>query len=514
MAGIKRALLSVSNKAGIVVLARELREMGVEIISTGGTEAKLRAEGIEVIPISEVTGFPEMMDGRVKTLHPNIHAALLADRDNAGHMEEMAQKGIKPIDLVVVNLYPFAETVARPETTLEEAMEQIDIGGVTLIRAAAKNFTGVAIATNPKRYSSLLLEMRRLGGDLSLQTRRSLAAEGFRHTAAYDAAIYAYLSRAFEEFPQTLNLVFDKQAELRYGENPHQRGALYREVGARAGSFVLAEQWHGKELSFNNVLDGDAAWSLVREFTLPAVVMVKHNNPCGVAAAGELSTAWRRAFECDEVSAYGSVMAFNRPIDEETAELINSIFVEVVIAPEYGEAARKLLKKKEDIRLLTLAPQGGAHFALKDFKRVDGGLLVQDNDAGEDDLSGVTFVGGRRPTQEQWEEMVFAWKVAKHTRSNAIVLARDGATVGIGAGQMNRLDSTYLALRTAGDKAAGAVCASDAFFPFPDAVALAADAGVEAFIQPGGSIRDEETFAVVGERGLVMALTGKRHFRH
>ncbi|MDD3718490.1 MAG: bifunctional phosphoribosylaminoimidazolecarboxamide formyltransferase/IMP cyclohydrolase [Actinomycetota bacterium] len=514
MARIERALISVSNKAGIVGFAKELREMGVEIISTGGTEAKLREEGIDVIPISEVTGFPEMMDGRVKTLHPHIHAALLADRDNPAHMREIEDKGIKPIDLVVVNLYPFAETIARPETTLAEAVEQIDIGGVTLIRAAAKNFAGVAVVTNPKRYSSILLEMQRTGGDLTAETRRSLAAEGFRHTAAYDAAIFAYLSRAFEEFPETLNLVFRKKAELRYGENPHQKGALYQEIGAPATALVFAEQWHGKELSFNNVLDTDAAWSLVKEFPLPAVVMIKHNNPCGVATAEKLSLAWQRAYECDKVSAYGSVMAFNRPVDEETAALINSIFVEVVIAPEYSEAARKVLQAKEDIRLLTLPLEDGVYSALKDLKRVDGGLLVQDYDAGEDDLSGVTFVGDRKPSDRQREDLVFAWKVAKHTRSNAIVLARDGATVGIGAGQMNRLDSAYLSLRTAGDKAMGSVCASDAFFPFPDSVILCADAGVVAFMQPGGSMRDEETFQVVLERGLVMALTGKRHFRH
>ena len=514
MARIERALLSVSNKAGVVGLAKELKEMGVEIISTGGTEAKLHEEGIDVTPIAEVTGFPEMMDGRVKTLHPHIHAALLADRDNPEHMQEIMQKGIKPIDLVVVNLYPFAETIARPETTLDEAVEQIDIGGVTLIRAAAKNFPSVAIVTNPKRYSSLLLEMRRNDGDLTSETRRSLAAEGFRHTAVYDAAIYAYLSKAFEEFPETLNLVFKKKAELRYGENPHQKGALYQEIGAPSTSLVFAEQFHGKEMSFNNFLDTDAAWSLVKEFPLPAAVMIKHNNPCGVATAERLSVAWQRAYECDKVSAFGSVMAFNRPIDEETAALINSIFVEVVIAPEYSEAARKLLQGKEDIRLLKLRLENGIYSSLKDLKRVDGGVLVQDFDAGEDDLSGVTFVGDRKPSEALWEELIFAWKVAKHTRSNAIVLTRDMATVGVGAGQMNRLDSAYLALRTAGNKAIGSVCASDAFFPFPDSVRLMADAGVEAFIQPGGSMRDEETFSIINERGLVMALTGKRHFRH
>ncbi len=514
MAGIERALISVSNKAGVVGLAKELVEMGVEIISTGGTQAKLREEGIDVMPISEVTGFHEMMDGRVKTLHPHIHAALLADRGNAGHMEEIARMGIKPIDLVIVNLYPFAETIARPGTTLEEAVEQIDIGGVALIRAAAKNFSGVAVVTNPRRYSSLLLEMQRSGGDLSSETRRSLAAEGFRHTADYDAAIYAYLSKAFEEFPETLSLQLKKKAELRYGENPHQKGALYQEIGAPPASLVLAEQWHGKELSFNNVLDADAAWSLAKEFSSPAAVMIKHNNPCGVATAERLATAWRNAYECDKVSAFGSVMAFNRPIDEETAELINSIFVEAVIAPAYSQQARRMLQGKEDIRLLTLPLEKEVQSSLKDLKRVDGGILVQDYDRGEDDLSRAGFVGDRRPSEEQWEELVFAWKVARHTRSNAIVLARDMATTGIGAGQMNRLDAAYLALRTAGDKARGSVCASDAFFPFPDAVALAADAGVEAFIQPGGSMRDEETFAEIDKRGLVMVLTGKRHFRH
>jgi phosphoribosylaminoimidazolecarboxamide formyltransferase / IMP cyclohydrolase len=514
MAVIRRALLSVSNKAGIVGLARELREMGIEIISTGGTEAKLRDEGIDVIPISEVTGFPEMMDGRVKTLHPHIHAALLADRSKPEHMKEIGEKGIEPIDLVVVNLYPFAETIARPKTTLAEAVEQIDIGGVTLIRAAAKNFAGVAVVTNPKRYSSILLEMRRSGGDLSIETRRSLAAEGFRHTAGYDASIYAYLSRAFEEFPETLNLVLKKKAELRYGENPHQKAALYQEIGAPSPALVFAEQLHGKDLSFNNVLDADAAWSLAREFPLPAAVMIKHNNPCGVAMAERLAAAWQRAYECDAVSAFGSVMAFNRPVDDETAKLIDSIFVEVVIAPEYSDSARKLLQGKEDIRLLRLPMEREVYPMLKDLKRVDGGILVQDYDAGEDDLSGATFVGGRQPTEEQWEELSFAWKVAKHTRSNAIVLTRDMATVGIGAGQMSRLDSTHLALRKAGERAKGSVCASDAFFPFPDSVIMAADAGVEAFIQPGGSMRDEETFREIIERGLVMVLTGKRHFRH
>ncbi|MGQ9704938.1 MAG: bifunctional phosphoribosylaminoimidazolecarboxamide formyltransferase/IMP cyclohydrolase [Actinomycetota bacterium] len=511
---VRRALISVSNKAGIVGLARELRDMGVEIISTGGTEAKLREEGIEATPISEVTGFPEMLGGRVKTLHPNILAALLARRDDPEHRREMEEMGIKPIDLVVVNLYPFAETISRPETTLEEAVEQIDIGGVTLIRAAAKNFADVAVVTNPKRYSSLLLEMRRNGGAISLETRRALAAEAFRHTADYDSAIYAYLSRAFEEFPATLNMVFKKKSDLRYGENPHQRAALYQEIGAPSTSLVFAEQLHGKELSFNNVLDLDAAWALVKELELPAAVIIKHNNPCGVAMAERLSEAYRKAYRCDPVSAFGSVIAFNRPVDEETAAQINETFVEAVIAPAFPEAALSILRGKEDVRLLQLPLQRETHLLLKDVKRVEGGLLVQDYDRGEDPREEMLLVGDHEPTPEQWEELIFAWKVCKHVRSNAIVLARDRATVGIGAGQMSRVDAARVALMKAGENARGAVLASDAFFPFPDSVILAAEAGVGAFIQPGGSVRDEEIFEEVKKRGLVMVLTGKRHFRH
>ncbi|MBC7253425.1 MAG: bifunctional phosphoribosylaminoimidazolecarboxamide formyltransferase/IMP cyclohydrolase [Actinobacteria bacterium] len=511
---VRRALISVSNKAGVVGLARELRDMGVEIISTGGTEAKLREEGIEVTPISEVTGFPEMLGGRVKTLHPNIHAALLARRDDPQHLREMEEMGIKPIDLVVVNLYPFAETVSRPETTLEEAVEQIDIGGVTLIRAAAKNFSHVAVVTNPKRYSSLLLEMRRNGGAISLDTRRALAAEAFRHTAEYDSAIFAYLSRTFEEFPATLNMVCKKKSDLRYGENPHQKAALYQEIGAPSTSLVFAEQLHGKELSFNNVLDLDAAWALVKEFELPGAAIIKHNNPCGAAMAERLSEAYRRAFECDPVSAFGSVIAFNRPVDEETAARVNETFVEAVIAPAFPEAALAILRGKEDIRLLQLPLERDTYMLLKDVKRVEGGLLVQDYDRGEDPREEMLLVGDREPTEEQWEELIFAWKVCRHVRSNAIVLTRGRATVGIGAGQMSRVDATRVALMKAGDRARGSVLASDAFFPFPDSVILAAEAGVEAFIQPGGSVRDEEIFEEVKKRGLVMVLTGKRHFRH
>jgi phosphoribosylaminoimidazolecarboxamide formyltransferase/IMP cyclohydrolase len=514
MAKIKRALLSVSNKAGIVGLARELLEMGVEIISTGGTESKLRQEGFKVTPISEVTGFPEMLGGRVKTLHPRVHGAVLASRSDPEHMKELEEKSIKPIDMVVVNLYPFAETVARPDTSLEEAIEQIDIGGVALIRAAAKNFAHVAVVTNPKRYSSILLEMRRNDGAISQETLHSLATEAFRHTAGYDENIYVYLSKSHEEFPETLNMVFKKKGDLRYGENPHQQAALYQEIGAPSSSMVFANQLHGKELSFNNVLDVDAAWALVKELPLPAVVMIKHNNPCGVAMAERLSTAWEKAHECDKASAFGSVMAFNRTVEDDTAALINSIFVEAAIAPSFSDSARKLLQSKEDIRLLQLPLEKETFSTLKDLKRVEGGLLVQSYDRGEEPYKEMLFVGERAPSEEQWEELMFAWKVAKYVKSNAIVLSKDKATVGIGAGQMSRVDAAHMATRKAGERARGAVCASDAFFPFPDAVVLCAEAGVDAFIQPGGSVRDEEIFNEIKKRGLVMVLTGKRHFRH
>lgn len=511
---IRRALLSVSNKAGLTAFARELREMGVEIVSTGGTEKKLREEGIEVTSISEVTGFPELLGGRVKTLHPRVHAALLADRSRPEHMKELEELGIEPIDLLVVNLYPFAETIARPETTLDEAVEQIDIGGVALIRAAAKNFQSVAVVTNPKRYPAVLREMRENDGSLSLETRRELAAEAFRHTSQYDAAIYAYLSRAVEEFPENLVLVLHKVMDLRYGENPHQRAALYREVGAPHDSFVFADQLWGKELSFNNVLDLDAAWSLVRDFRRPAAALIKHNNPCGVAEAESLTEAYGMAYECDPVSAFGCVVALNRPLDEETAARITETFVEAVIAPAVPEPSLRILSRKQDLRVLQLPLQETPFNPLKDLKRVGGGLLVQDFDEGGDDMAEVTFVGDRKPDASVWKDLEFAWKVAKHVRSNAIVVARDGATVGIGAGQMSRVDATRVALMKAGERARDAVLASDAFFPFPDAVEMAAEAGVRAFIQPGGSLRDEEVFKVVEERGLVMVLTGRRHFRH
>jgi phosphoribosylaminoimidazolecarboxamide formyltransferase/IMP cyclohydrolase len=514
MSRIKRALISVSDKAGIAGLARELQALGVEIISTGGTEKKLREEGIDVIPISEITGFPEMLGGRVKTLHPHIHAALLADRDDPEHVRQLEERGIKPIDLLVVNLYPFEETVSRPGVTMEEAVEQIDIGGVALIRAAAKNFAHVAVVTDPRRYSSILLEMNRNDGVLSLETRRSLAAEAFLHTSGYDAAINAYLSRAFEEFPENLTFALRKKADLRYGENPHQRAALYVERGALPESLVFAEQLHGRELSFNNVLDLDAAWSLVQEFDHPAAVVIKHNNPCGVAVAANVKEAYDRAYACDPVSAFGSVVAFNRPVDEETAAQVSSTFVEAVIAPAFPQAALRLLSQKEDIRLLQLPLPAKERPGARDVKRVEGGFLVQDFDRGDESLRDKEIIGEAPLGENLWQDLEFAWKVAKHVRSNAIVIASGRATVGIGAGQMSRVDATRVALMKAGERARGAVLASDAFFPFPDAVELAAEAGVIAFVQPGGSMRDRDVFETVKRWGLSMVVTGRRHFRH
>ncbi len=491
MAGIKRALLSVSSKAGIVELARELQDMGVEIVSTGGTEKKLREEGVEVIPISEVTGFSELLDGRVKTLHPFIHGAILADRSKPEHLRELEKLGVAPIDLVVVNLYPFKETVADPATTLEEAVEQIDIGGVALIRAAAKNFHAVTIVTDPGRYAGLVEEMRRSGGEVSLETRRGLAAEGFAHTSGYDTAIHAYLAggAGAGDFPERLSLTYVRTDELRYGENPHQKAAIYREVGAPPGTLAAAEQLHGKALSFNNMLDLDASWALVQEFDGPAAAIIKHNTPCGAAMAASIAEAYSLAFDSDPLSAFGGIVAFNREVDEECAARIDKVFQEAVIAPSYTAKALEILSRKAGIRLMRLALPPEEFKRFKDFKRVEGGLLVQERDFSSEGREDFELVSSRQPTEKEWQDLLFAWKVAKHVRSNAIVLARDGVTVGIGAGQLSRVDAVWVALHKAGDQAAGCVLGSDAFFPFPDALEAAAAAGVTCFAEPGGSLQ-------------------------
>ena len=517
MPKINRALISVSDKTDVVWLARELTSMDVEVISTGGTYKLLGQENIKATPVAEVTGFPEMLDGRVKTLHPKVHGGILADRSKPEHMRQLDFQKITPIDLVVVNLYPFAETVAKPGVTYEDAIENIDIGGPTMVRAAAKNHAGVAIVVNPARYKAIIDEMKQHNGEITPETCRDLAREAFTHTAEYDAMISAYLTEQEGlggEFLDSLVLPFKKVSSLRYGENPHQSAALYCEQGAKGTSLSTAPQVHGPAVSFNNVLDGEAAWSCVLEFEEPACVIIKHNNPCGVAVDGELVTAYGKARECDPISAYGSVIAVNRPLDKATAEAMKTNFIELLLAPSYDADALEVLKEKKDIRILemgdTSLPQAGG----KDIRRIHGGLLAQEYDTDPYDRSAWKVATSNEPSAAQWDDLLFAWKVCKHVKSNAIVLVKDKATVGVGAGQMSRVDSAMIATEKAGDRAKGCSVASDAFFPFPDAIEKVADAGAVAAIQPGGSKKDSEALAVCEKYGMSMVMTGRRHFRH
>ena len=518
----RRALLSVSDKTGLDELARGLAGLGVELISTGGTRKALAEAGLAVRDIAEVTGFPEIMDGRVKTLHPKIHGGLLAVRDNPEHMATLAAQGIGPIDLVVCNLYPFEQTVAKPGVSHEEVVENIDIGGPSMVRSAAKNYRDVAVVTSPDQYAAVLEELR-AGGALSAATRERLAAAAFARTAAYDRAISAYFAHATKEYATPpLDLRFEHHAELRYGENPHQRAAFYAEPGARHACVAAARVLHGKELSYNNILDLDSALNLVREFAEPAAAVIKHNNPCGAAVGATLEEAFRKAYEGDPLSAYGGVLAFNRPVDEATATRVTEPkrFIECVIAPDFTDAAFHVLTTrpswKNSVRLLATGPlTGDAGARATDYRRVDGGLLVQERDLrGADDFAGVKVVTKRAPTAEELADLRFAWLVCKHVKSNAIVLAKGGMTVGVGAGQMSRVDSVHLAVRKSGDRHQGSVMASDAFFPFRDNVDEAARAGVTAVVQPGGSLRDADSIAACDEHGLAMVFTGVRHFRH
>lgn len=521
---VRRALLSVSDKTGLVDLARGLAEWRAELISTGGTRKALAEAGLPVRDVSDVTGFPEILDGRVKTLHPRVHAGILAVRDNPQHQATLTEHGVAPIDLVVCNLYPFEQTVARPGSSHEDVVENIDIGGPSMVRSAAKNYHDVAVVTDPGQYAGVLEELRAHRGALTLATRERLAAAAFARTAAYDRAIAAYFAgRAGRELlPPVLDLRFERRMPLRYGENPHQQAAFYVEPGAPRGTVATAEALHGKELSFNNFLDLDSALNLVREFADPAAVVIKHNNPCGAAVSATLEEAFRRAYEGDPLSAYGGVLAFNREVDEATARQVTepNRFIECVIAPGYGDAAFGLLTTRakwgKNVRLLRtgpLPPPGGRADAL-DFRRVDGGLLVQTRDAGGDDFAAARVVTRRPPTDAEWADLRFAWPVCKHVKSNAIVLAKGGILVGTGAGQMSRVDSVHLAVRKAGERSRGAVLASDAFFPFRDNVDEAARAGVTALVQPGGSLRDPDSIQACDEHGLAMVFTGVRHFRH
>jgi phosphoribosylaminoimidazolecarboxamide formyltransferase/IMP cyclohydrolase len=511
---IRRALLSVSDKSGIVDLARVLVEHGVEILSTGNTHRALKEAGIAAREVAQYTGFPEMMDGRVKTLHPKIHGGILGRRGTDEAV--MAQHAIEPIDLVVVNLYPFEATIARPDTTPEVAVENIDIGGPAMVRSAAKNHSDVLVVVDPNDYEEVRGAIRSGGADF--QTRHRFAAKAFAHTARYDAAVAAYMANGDRDFPDVLNLQFDKRAVMRYGENPHQRAALYTDRGVASGGTVTgAKQLQGRELSYNNVADTDAALACVRVFDEPACVIVKHANPCGVAIGANLRSAYERAFATDPTSAFGGIIAFNRPVDGALLEaIIERQFVEVVVAPQVEESAVAVAKRRKNVRLLSCGAFVNQSRGFE-FKRVGGGLLVQTADDKCLDEEALTVVTRRAPTDREMTDLLFAWKVAWFVKSNAIVYARAGATVGVGAGQMSRVVSARIASMKAADEGLevrGSVMASDAFFPFRDGIDAAATAGVSAVIQPGGSVRDDEVIAAADEHGLAMVFTGLRHFRH
>jgi phosphoribosylaminoimidazolecarboxamide formyltransferase/IMP cyclohydrolase len=518
MIKIRRALISVSDKAGILDFAKELNKLGVEIISTGGTAKLLREDNIPVKEVSEYTGFPEMLDGRVKTLHPKIHAGLLALRENNEHMETIKKHNIGLIDMVVVNLYPFEKTTQKPGVSISEVIENIDIGGPSMLRSAAKNHQSVAVICNPGRYTQVIEELRQNNGAVSESTMRALGVEVFAHTSRYDAAIYNYLSNHFKAqkesggFPHDLVLSFEKIQELRYGENPHQKAAFYREKGRTSG-VINAKQLQGKELSFNNILDLNAAFELVKEFKDPAAVIVKHNNPCGVAEDKSLEKAYVEAWKCDKLSAFGGIVALNRRMDAKTAKAVaKSGFLECIIAPGYDKEALELFKDKKNLRLLEsydLEP-----IAEPDFKRVSGGLLLQDKDLQTLNMNNLKVVTKKKPTKKEMACLIFAWKVAKHVKSNAIILARGAKTVGIGAGQMSRVDSVFISTKKSGRLAIGSVLASDAFFPKEDAIQLAAKYKIKAIIQPGGSIADEAIIKMADKHKIAMVMTGMRHFRH
>jgi phosphoribosylaminoimidazolecarboxamide formyltransferase / IMP cyclohydrolase len=519
---VRRALVSVSDKTGVADFARGLADLGVEILSTGGTASALREAGLEVTDVSEFTGQEEILGGRVKTLHPRLHAALLARRGDGGHMATLGREGIEPIDLVCVNLYPFEETIAGHEVEPETAVENIDIGGPTMIRAAAKNHVGVAVVVKPESYDAVLAELEESAGEISATTRHWLANEAFAQTARYDAAISRWFSASYEEYPEHLAVAYEKVLDLAYGENPHQRAALYAEAGVRSHVLSRVSKLHGRALSFNNVLDLDSARRLVEDFEQPACTIVKHNNPCGVAIGADALEAYTKALACDPMSAFGGVIAFNRPVSEALAEELHKNFVEVLIAPDYEHGALAVLQQKEAIRILCEEERRQREPGERDVKRVMGGLLIQDRDGDPEPREIMEVVTDRQPDEGQWDDMCFAWTVVRHVRSNAIVIAKDGATLGIGAGQMSRVDSVRLAVEKCRDARgedaegllAGSALASDAFFPFADGPELAIAAGATSVIQPGGSKRDGEVIEACEAAGVAMVFTKHRHFRH
>jgi phosphoribosylaminoimidazolecarboxamide formyltransferase / IMP cyclohydrolase len=509
---LPRALLSVSNKAGLAGFARGLRRLGYDLYSTGGTLRLLEESAVDAKSVTELTGFPEILDGRVKTLHPAVHAGLLARRDNPDHMRTLLEHGLQPIDLVCVSLYPFEETASRAGATFEEVIEQIDIGGPTLLRAAAKNHESVIVVVRPERYTEILQALTE--GGVSREARRRLAAEAYAHTAAYDSQISAWLRQqdGDAQFPPEISFPGYLAQPLRYGENPHQKGAFYRSSRDGGGLGGL-RQLQGADLSFNNLQDAGAALGLALEFDEPAAAIIKHMNPCGLAVGADLAAAYQKAYECDTTSAYGGVVAVNRPLDGATAELMSSIFLEVVAAPAVLPEAAEVLSSRSRLRLLEV-PATLRGYLDYDIRSVPGGMLVQTWDRGGFDRSAYSIATAAQPTPEQWEELRIAWLTAKHVKSNAIVLVNGGAAVGVGAGQMSRVEAVKLAVMRAGDRAAGSVLASDAFFPFPDGVEEAIKAGVTAVIQPGGSVRDAEVIAVADDVGVPMVVTGTRHFKH
>lgn len=510
---MKRALVSVSDKTNLVPFVSSLVELGYEIISTGGTKKALEAAGIKTIGISEVTDFPEIMDGRVKTLHPKVHGALLCVRDNPDHVRQIEELGFQYIDLVCVNLYPFKETVQKPGVSHEEIIENIDIGGPSMLRSASKNYKFIPVLCDPSDYDAVVKELRE-NGETSLTTREYLAAKVFRHTASYDTMIASYLTeRTGEKYPEKFTITFDKVQELRYGENPHQSAAFYKGMNPQY-SLANAKQLHGKELSYNNIQDGNAAIEILKDFEgQPAVVGLKHMNPCGVGIGKTIEEAWDKAYEADPVSIFGGIVAFNEPIHASVAEKLSKIFLEIIIAPAFDEDAFEILSKKKNIRLMQLDTSLEVNAKYK-VTNVNDGLLVQDIDDHKITAEDLRCVTNRKPTEEELEQLLFAWKVVKHVKSNAIVLVKDNMTIGVGAGQMNRVGAAKIAIEQAGEKAKGSIMSSDAFFPMPDTVEEAVKAGVTAIIQPGGSIKDQLSIDVCNEHGIAMVYTGVRHFKH
>lgn len=509
----KRAIISVSDKTGLTELVHELVSLDWEIVSTGGTQRTLEKEGLPVVNISDVTGFPEILDGRVKTLHPNIHSGILARRGDESHIQQLETLQLAFIDLVIVNLYPFQETVANPDVSWHEAIENIDIGGPSLLRAAAKNHMDVTVIVDPTDYSELVRQLQD-EGDTTLAWRKELAAKVFRHTAAYDSLIARYLTEEVSptEYPERLTVTYERAQTLRYGENPHQSAAFYREPNTRIG-LPGAEQLNGKALSFNNINDANAAWEIVSEFSEPAVVAVKHMNPCGVGLGGTVLEAYEKAYAADPVSIFGGIIAVNDVVDEVTAGRMHDIFLEIVLAPDFTKQALDILSQKKNLRVLRMNGEE-KRIKQRNIQSVQGGLLVQDADQHALSQDMCQVVTKQTPSDGEWEQLLFAWRVVKHVKSNAIVLVKDNQTIGIGAGQMNRVGAAKIALEQAGDKARGAVLASDAFFPMPDTMELAASAGIQAVIQPGGSKRDQDSIDVCDQNGMSMILTGVRHFKH